>query len=351
VDGRPDVSLATPDLARLVAGDHHGRDRVATTLVAPTQPAEGGVAVLPDVDVEALTAAGRAGLAALVARRGARDGELAAVAEGAGLALVLVDDTRLALATLSRHFDRRPLPSEPGIHPSAVIAASATLGERVRIGPGCVVGAGARLGDDVVLGARCSVGAGSTVGDGSLLFDNVVLYDGVHVGRRARLHAAVVIGADGFGYALGARGAEKIHHLGGVRIGDDVEIGAHTAVDRGTLEDTRIGDRVKIDNHCQIAHNVVVGNDVVIAGLSGLAGSSRVGDRVIIGGGCLVSDHVAIGTGARLAGGSGVTKRVPEGETWGGFPAQPLKSWIRERYLVGLLERIWNVVRGLGPRP
>jgi UDP-3-O-[3-hydroxymyristoyl] glucosamine N-acyltransferase len=345
--------LTSHELARLVSGDHHGRERVATTIASPTMATPNhrdAVVVLPHVDDAALAAAGAGGVAIVVARRRDDASALAASAERAGVGLVLVDDPRRALARLSQHFDRRPLPSAPGVHPSAVVASDAELGERVRIGPGCVIGGRARLGDDVVLGPRCTVGEGSSLGAGSVLFDGVVLYDGVHVGARARLHAGVVIGSDGLGYAFGPRGAEKIHHLGGVRIGDDVEIGAQTAIDRGTLDDTRIGDRVKIDNLCQIAHNVIIGDDVVVAGLSGMAGSSRLGDRVIVGGGSLVADHVTIESDARLAGGSGATKRVPAGETWGGVPAQPFKAWVRERYLVGLLERIWTTVRAFGPR-
>ena len=344
-------TLTSRELADLVGGRHDGPERRITCLTALEAPLPGAVVVWPAPDPARVAALAEAGVVALAVPDAEDGAALAEEAERAGIALVSVADTRLALARASRRLDFRPLPAAAGVHPSAVIDASARLGADVRVGPGTVVAAGAVIGDGAVLGARCSVGAGSSLGAGSVLFDGVVLYDGVRVGRRARLHAGVVIGADGFGYALGPRGAEKIHHLGGVVIGDDVELGANTNVDRGTLGDTRIGDRVKIDNMCQIAHNVTIGDDVVIAALTGLAGSSSVGSRVLIGGACAVADHVHIGDDARLAGGTGVTKDVPPGETWGGLPAQPFRKWVRERYLVGRLERIWAAVRELDRAP
>jgi len=257
-----------------------------------------------------------------------------------------VADTRLALARLSRRLDARPAIAAVGVHPSAVVDPSARLGARVAVGPLAVVGPDAVVEDDAVIGAGAFVGARARVGAGSVLRERVVVEDGVVVGRRCWLQAGAVIGGDGFGFAPGPRGAERIHHLGTVVLGDDVEVGANACIDRATLGATVIGPRCKIDNLVQIGHNVRVGADALIAGQTGIAGSTQVGDRVVIGGAAGVSDHLEIGDDARIAGGAGVTKNVPAGDTWGGYPAQPVRRWIRERYLIGRLEAIWAFVKG-----
>jgi UDP-3-O-[3-hydroxymyristoyl] glucosamine N-acyltransferase len=344
----PEEDRTSEALARLLGGVHHGPERALRTLAAPTRPLPASVLVWPSPAVEALPALAAAGVGALVVDE-ALDVVVRSAATTAGIAVITVSDVRLALAIASEAFDRRPLPAAPGVHASAVVHESARLGDGVRIGPGSVVAADAVLADGVVVGALCSVGQGAMLGEASVCFDRVVLYDGVTVGARARLHSGVVLGADGFGYAVGPAGARKIHHLAGVVVGDDVEIGANTAVDRGTLEPTRIGHRTKIDNLCQIGHNVVIGDDVVIAGLTGIAGSARIEDRVVVGGRVAIADHVTVHAGARLAGGTGVTKDIPAGETWAGVPAQPFRRWVRERYLVGQLERIWAQVKERRP--
>lgn len=256
---------------------------------------------------------------------------------------VPVPSPRAALAELSRRLDRRPVPT--GVSPFAHIDLDATLGAEVAVGPGTVVEAGASIGARSVIGSGCVIGAGAKIGAACRLHASVTLYDGVTIGDRTILHSGSVIGADGFGYAASEQGARKIHHLGSVRIGADVEIGANTCIDRGTLEDTVIGDRTKIDNLCQIAHNAVIGSDCLIAGMSGVSGSVRIGDRVTLAGNVGIVDHVTIGDGATIGGGSKVRKDIPAGETWMGYWAEPYRSYARSRYLQNRLEEIWEFVR------
>lgn len=259
-------------------------------------------------------------------------------------AYIRVADPRHALALLTRIFDSRPLPAE-GIHPAASVAADARLGRDVRIAAGAVVGSGSRIGGGTVIGAGAVVGDGAVVGRNCRFHANAAALDGVRLGDRVILQAGAVIGSDGFGYAPTAGGAVKLHHLGSVVIDDDVEIGANTTIDRGTLGDTEVGARTKIDNLCQIAHNVRIGADCLIAGHCGIAGSSSLGDRVVLAGGAGIGDHLEIGDGAVVGPGAGVLKSIPAGETWMGYPAQPRRKFSRQSYLVSRLERIWRFVK------
>lgn len=256
-----------------------------------------------------------------------------------------VAQPRLALARLSRRFNRRPAVAAGGVSERAIVDPTARLGAGVALAAGVVVGAGAQLGDGVVVGAGSVIGVGAQIGPDSELRERVVVGDGVIVGARCLIQAGAILGVDGFGYAIGSRGAERIHHLGTVVLGDDVDIGANSTIDRGTLRATRLGNRVKIGNLVVVAHNVEIGEDSMVAGLCALAGSSKLGARVLVGGTVGIADGVQVGDDARIAGGSGVAKNVPAGETWGGYPAQPMARWLRERYLIGRLEALWNAFK------
>lgn len=261
-----------------------------------------------------------------------------------GSRVVRVDDARLALARLSLLFDTRQPPAR-GRHRAAVIEQDARVDESASLAAGAVVEHGAEVAAGTVIGANSYLGRGSRLGADCIINANVTIYDGVRIGARVIIHSGAVIGADGFGYAASPTGAVKIRHAGGVVIGDDVEVGANTAIDRGTIDDTVIGARTKIDNLCQIGHNVTIGSDCLVAGSAAIGGSASIGNGVIIGGNVAISDHVTIGDGARVAGRSGVTKDIPAGETWAGFPARQYRSYVRSLYLNDRLEQMWQYVK------
>lgn len=324
-------------LTTLLGGRLVGENRQVSTLRPPEQPAPDAVVVVGGRgEVDALAGAT---VAVLVVPEA-----LQLDASDTTQPLIRVKDTRLALAQLSHLFDERP-PVAEGIHPGATVHKDAVLAEGVHLGAGVVVAAGVRLGRGTRVGPGCSLGAGVSVGEHCTLHANVTLYEGVTLHDRVVLHSGVVVGADGFGYARGPRGAVKIHHLGSVVLEDDVEIGANSCVDRGTLSDTRIGARSKIDNLCQIGHNVVIGPDCFIAGTVGIAGSTTLGARVTVGGSAGIGDHLTIGDDVRVAGRAGVIKDIPSGETWAGFPARPHKVWLRGLYLQGKLETLWQAFK------
>ena len=218
---------------------------------------------------------------------------------------------------------------QPGIHPTAVLGRGARIGDEAMIGPYVHVGDGAQLGDRVMLDAHASVGTGVTLGDDVHLFPGVRVYPGSQIGRRVNVHANAVIGSDGFGYVFKNGRHEKIPHVGRCIIEDDVEIGAGTTIDRGSIDDTVIGAGTKIDNLVMIAHNVRIGRLCMIAAQAGIAGSVRIEDGVIIGGQAGFQGHHTIGKGARIGGQSGVFADVPPGETWSGYPARPHREALR----------------------
>ncbi|ATJ84195.1 UDP-3-O-(3-hydroxymyristoyl)glucosamine N-acyltransferase [Halomonas beimenensis] len=233
-------------------------------------------------------------------------------AETCPTACLTLDNPYLGYAELSRLFDPLAGREDAGIHPAAVVADDARLGEGVAIGPQAVIESGVELGDGVVVGPGCVVGADTRIGEGSRLHANVTVYHGVVVGARVILHSGCVIGADGFGFAHDGAGWHKIAQLGGVVLGDDVEVGSCSSIDRGALGDTVIGEDVKIDSQVQIAHNVQIGAHSALAGCVGIAGSTRVGRHCMLGGGVGLSGHLTICDGVQITGMSLVTNSIHE---------------------------------------
>lgn len=254
-------------------------------------------------------------------------------------AAVFVTRPRLAMAGLSRVFDPgQGLPQ--GIHPAAVVEASAMIGEDVSIGPGAYVGANVRIGDRSMIGPNCVIGMHAQIGDDALIRDSVSIGARVRIGARFICQPGARIGADGFSFVTEevstteaarktmrdsgqAEGQPyiRIHSLGAVSIGDDVEIGANCTIDNGTVRDTTIGNGTKLDNQVHIGHNCKVGNHCLLCGQSGLSGSVTVGDYAVLGGQTGVADNTSVGTGSILSGATKATSNVPAGRVMMGYPA------------------------------
>jgi UDP-3-O-[3-hydroxymyristoyl] glucosamine N-acyltransferase len=232
----------------------------------------------------------------------------------------------------------------PGIHPTVVLGRGVTLGEDVAIGPYVVVGDGARIGARANLHAHVTVGAGVAVGEDVELYEGVTLYAGTTLGARVRVHAGVRLGSDGFGYVFRNGAHEKIPHVGRCIVEEDVEIGANTTIDRGSIDDTVIRAGTKIDNLVQIGHNVHVGRLCLIMAQVGIAGSVQVEDGCILAGQAGISGHHTIGKGARLAAQAGVFGDVPPGETWSGYPARPHRESLRAQ---AAMFRLPSLIRAL----
>ena len=225
-----------------------------------------------------------------------------------GNALV-TDSPRSCFATLAALFVYQPS-EPPGIHPTAILGEGCQIAETASIAAYCVLGAHVRIGSDVVIGAGCSIGDYSQLGNDCYFFPNVTVYHHVKLGERVLVHSGAVLGSDGFGMVKEEGRWQKMPQLGGVRIENDVEIGANTTIDRGALEDTVIETGVKLDNHIQIAHNVIVGEHTAIAACVGVAGSTRIGKHCQIGGGSGIADHLDIADGVMMTGMTMVTKSI-----------------------------------------
>ena len=240
---------------------------------------------------------------------------------------LLITDPYLAYAKLSKLFDSRVL-RNPGIHPSAVVSSSAKIAPTVAISANCVVGDNVEIGENTELYPGCVIGDSVVLGAGCLLHANVTLYAEVIVGDCVIIHSGTVIGSDGFGFSPSKDGWTKIHQLGRVRIGNRVEIGANTAIDRGALTDTEIGDGVIIDNQVHLAHGVKVGRNTAIAGCVGVAGSTVIGENCTVAGMVAINGHISIADNTHFNGGTVVTKGNTEPGVFASTtPLQDVRSW------------------------
>ncbi|MFP9527684.1 MULTISPECIES: UDP-3-O-(3-hydroxymyristoyl)glucosamine N-acyltransferase [Pectobacterium] len=256
------------------------------------------------------------------------------------VAALVVKNPYLTYARMAQLLDTTPQPATD-IAPSAVIAPDATLGQNVSIGANAVIESGALLGDGVVIGPGCFIGKDARIGAGTRLWANVTIYHRVELGEHCLIQSGTVIGSDGFGYANDRGNWVKIPQLGTVRIGDRVEIGASTTIDRGALDDTVIGNGVIIDNQCQIAHNVVIGDNTAVAGGVIMAGSLKIGRYCMIGGASVINGHMEICDKVTVTGMGMVMRPITEpGVYSSGIPLQPNKVWRKTAALVMNIDEI-----------
>ncbi|HEV7822676.1 MAG TPA: UDP-3-O-(3-hydroxymyristoyl)glucosamine N-acyltransferase [Burkholderiales bacterium] len=270
--------------------------------------------------------------------------------EAAGLSRIVCANPYAYFAKVSALFNP-PVVGVAGVHESAVVDKSALIDETASIGPAAVIGEKARIGKRVQIGAGCFVGEGSSIADDTVLHSNVSVYHGCIIGARNIIHAGAVIGSDGFGIAREDGAWRKIPQIGGVEIGDDVEIGANTTIDRGTLENTVIGDGAKLDNQIQIAHNVKIGAHTAIAACVGIAGSAVIGRNCALGGASMIYGHITIADDISVSAGTLVMKSLAQPGTYTGvYPFSTHQRWLKNAAQLRNLDELAERVRALEAR-
>jgi UDP-3-O-[3-hydroxymyristoyl] glucosamine N-acyltransferase len=268
-------------------------------------------------------------------------------ADASPVPVIIAKDPYLAYAHIAALFDDVPIPSS-GVHPSAAIASDARIDPSASIAPGCVIQAGAVLEAGVVLDPHCVIGRDCHVGAQSRLGPHVILVSRVTLGKRVLIHAGAVLGADGFGLARGEEGWVKVPQLGGVRIGDDCEIGANTTIDRGALDDTVLEQDVRVDNQVQIAHNVHIGAHTALAGCAAVAGSARIGRDCLIGGGAGILGHLEVADRVTITAMSLVTHSIRTPGTYSsGAPIEENHVWRRNAARMRQLDKMARRIAAL----
>jgi UDP-3-O-[3-hydroxymyristoyl] glucosamine N-acyltransferase len=336
ISGDGASTITAEAIAALVSGELIGDGKVAISGVAPLDRAsESDLSILSSAKYAPMLASTKAGIVLV-------DPEFRDVAGGPRARIIVKEPLEKLLALLPKLYPENA--PAAGVAATARIGKGALLGHRVSIGEYAVIGAGATLADGVLVGAHCVIGEGVSIGEGARVWPGATIYPGATLGARAIVHSGVRVGSDGFGYVFRDGAHNKIPHVGRCIIGDDVEIGANSTIDRGSIDDTVIGNGTKIDNLVHIAHNVRVGEKVLIMAQVGVAGSVTIGDGAILAGQAGISGHVSIGAGARIAAQAGVFGDIPPGETWSGYPARPHKESLRASAalfkLAGMMRRL-----------
>ena len=329
-------TITAEAIAALVSGELIGDGKAVVSGIAPLDRADASqLSFLSSGRYAPMMATSKAGVVLV-------DPEFRDAAGAARARIIVKQPLEKLLSLLPRFY---PVEAHvPGVASTARIGKGATIGQRVSIGEYATIGANAKLADAVVIGSHCVVGDGVSIGEGARLWPGVTIYPGATLGARTLVHSGARIGCDGFGYVFRDGAHQKIQHVGRCIIGDDVEIGANTTIDRGSIDDTVIGNGTKIDNLVHIAHNVRVGEKCLVMAQVGVAGSVIVGDGAILAGQAGISGHLAIGAGARVAAQAGVFGDIPAGESWSGYPARPHREALRASAatfkLAGMMRRL-----------
>lgn len=336
------MTFSAADVAKHLQGEVVGDAQTQLKSFAPADLAQPGDLTFAEND-EFFTRAEQSAASAIIVG--------GAQTSASGKVIIRVAHARVAFAkVLALFFPEPVLPA--GIHPSAVVARTARIDMGAYIGPNCVIGERAQIAGGVILHAGNYVGEDCKIGAACVLFPNATLYARTELGQRVRVHAGAVIGSDGFGYVLDAGAHRKVPQIGNVIVGDDVEIGANVAIDRGALGPTVIGKGSKIDNLVQIAHNVRIGEHCIVISQVGIAGSTKLGNYVILAGQAGLAGHLQIGNKVTVAAQSGVMHNIPDGQTVLGTPAQPDKQTKRQllalQRLPDLLRRVRTLEKKLG---
>ena len=264
----------------------------------------------------------------------------------AGKNAVLVENPGVAYAEVAALFEKKR-DVQRGVSPDARVAPDAVVSAKAAVLPYACVESGAVIEEDAVVHPFCFIGPDVRVGAGTVIYPNVSVYGGTRIGKRVIIHAGAVLGSDGFGYVWDGSRHRKLPQLGFLEIGDDVEIGANTCIDRASLGRTVIGQGTKIDNLVQVAHNVSVGAHSILVSQVGIAGSTTVGRNVVLGGKVGVRDHVGIGDGVMAAGGTGITKDVKAGSVIAGNPHLPHREWLRLQACLKRLPELFERMHGI----
>ncbi|HJU72363.1 MAG TPA: UDP-3-O-(3-hydroxymyristoyl)glucosamine N-acyltransferase [Gemmatimonadaceae bacterium] len=344
--GEGDDTLTAADIAAIVGGELRGEGKTIVRRVAPIdRAAAGDVTFLGSARYARLLDAPREGLPVVLVSP-----ELADSPGGTAARIVVAKPQEAMLEVLPRLY--RPAAATTGVDATVRIGRGARIGRRVSLGPFVVIGEGAIIGDGARLDAHVVVTAGSEIGQNCHLYPHVTIYENTTLGDRVVVHSGARIGSDGFGYVFREGVHAKIPHVGRCVIEHDVEIGANTTIDRGSIDDTVVGAGTKIDNLVQIGHNCRIGKLSLIMAQVGLAGSTHIGDGCIIAGQAGLSGHLTVGDRARLGAQAGVFGDVPAGETWSGYPARKHSESLRAHAalfkLSTLMKRIEKLLEDRG---